>query len=243
MHHRLYDDLIDWYPLIDPRQGHRAEAAAFAAAFATAVQGRCETLLELGAGAGNNATWLRSSLRCTLTDRSDRMLDLSRAANPDCEHLPGDMRTLRLDRQFDAVLVHDAVQYLLDEAALAEAITTAFVHTRPGGAAIFAPDCVRETFFEATDAGGGVDATGRTAQFLEWRWDPDPSDTTYRVEYALLLRDGDQVTAVHDTHVEGLFSRKTWRRLLESAGFTCELIDRPLEGGGSDRIFLARRPR
>ena len=31
------------------------------------------------------------------------MLVVSRAINPDCEHIEGDMRRLRLDRAFDAV--------------------------------------------------------------------------------------------------------------------------------------------
>ena len=42
------------------------------------------------------------------------MLELSRTLNPDCEHLEGDMRTLRLGRTFDAVLIHDAVMYMTD---------------------------------------------------------------------------------------------------------------------------------
>ena len=50
------------------------------------------------------------------------------------------MRTLRLQRQFDAVLVHDAVAYMTTRADLAALVAaTAFAHTRPGGAALFAP--------------------------------------------------------------------------------------------------------
>jgi len=49
---------------------------------------------------------------------------------------------------------------------------------------------------------------------------PDPRDATYVTDYACLLRspDGD-VRAVHDRHIEGLFPRATWLRLLEGAGF------------------------
>ena len=48
---------------------------------------------------------------CTLSDLSPQMLSLSRTLNPGCEHVLGDMRTLRLGRTFDAVFVHDAVMY------------------------------------------------------------------------------------------------------------------------------------
>jgi hypothetical protein len=37
------------------------------------------------------------------------------AADPECEHLQGDMRELRIDRTFDAVFVHDAIAYMTTE--------------------------------------------------------------------------------------------------------------------------------
>ena len=110
-----------------------------------------ETLLELGSGAGHNAVHLKRRFRCTLSDVAPGMLDLSRELNPECEHVAGDMRTLRLGRTFDAVLVHDAIVYMTTRDDLRAAAATAFLHTRPGGAAIFAPDYVRETFAEQTE--------------------------------------------------------------------------------------------
>lgn len=47
----------------------------------------------------------------TLVDLSPEMLTTSCALNPECEHLPGDMRTVRLGRLFDAVFIHDAIIY------------------------------------------------------------------------------------------------------------------------------------
>ena len=71
---------------------------------------------------------------------------LSRTLNPGCEHVLGDMRTLRLGRTFDAVFAHDAVMYMATEDALRACMGTAFAHTRPGGVAVFVPDFTRETF-------------------------------------------------------------------------------------------------
>jgi len=105
----LYRELAPWYHLVDPVEGHRDEADALATALGRTASRPLETLLELGAGAGNNAFHLKRRLRCTLADLSPEMQALSRARNPECEHVLGDMRTLRLGRAFDAVLVHDAV--------------------------------------------------------------------------------------------------------------------------------------
>ena len=134
--------------------------------------------MELGSGGGNTASHLNERFQMTLVDRSPEMLALSETINPECEHLEGDMRTLRLDRLFDAVLIHDAISYMASEDDLRQAIETAFLHCRPGGAAIFAPDFIRETFRETHDS-GGHDSTERGLRYLEWIWDPDPTDSTY----------------------------------------------------------------
>src|SRR5687768_13970607 len=101
---KLYGELAGWYRLIDPPGDHEEEADAHARLLARAAPG-ARTLLELGSGAGHNALYLKRRFACTLTDLSEEMLARSRALNPECEHLAGDMRTLRLGRSFDAVLV------------------------------------------------------------------------------------------------------------------------------------------
>ena len=69
-------------------------------------------MLELGSGGGSLASHLKRQFTLTLTDLSEGMLAQSRAVNPEAEHIAGDMRTLRLHREFDYVLVHDAVCYM-----------------------------------------------------------------------------------------------------------------------------------
>ena len=143
----------------------------------------------------------------TLIDVSEDMLDISRKLNPECHHQPGDMRTARLGLSFDAVFVHDAVDYMVTEADLRQAIETAFVHCRPGGVAVFVPDRTRETFEEETDHGGSDGADGRGVRYLEWTWDPDPGDTWMLTDYSFLLRNPDgSVRSVHETHCLGLFA-------------------------------------
>lgn len=237
----LYGELVSWYRLLDPPEDHLDEAVCYQEAIERAASPGAETLLELGAGAGHNAFHLKRRFRCTLTDVSEPMQSLSRKLNPECEHLAGDMRTLRLGRVFDAVLVHDAVMYMTTEEDLRAAARTAFVHTRPGGAAIFAPDCVRETFQEGTTVHAG-DGGARSLRCLEWTWDPDPSDTTFITEYAFLLRQGTEVKAVHDRHIEGVFARATWIHVLTGAGFRVAPKARPLGDGEFDEVFLCRRP-
>jgi SAM-dependent methyltransferase len=241
---QLYTDLAPWYGLLTAPEDYVEEAAFYLGAFVEAAGTPPRTLLELGSGAGHLATHLKRQIALTLTDLSPQMLGLSRDLNPECEHIEGDMRTLRLGRVFDAVFVHDAVMYLTTEVDLRRGIETAFAHCRPGGVAIFAPDHLRETFAPGTEE-GGHDGAGRALRYLAWSWDPDPADTTCVTDYAYLLReDGRPLRCVHDRHVEGLFGRDDWLRLLAEVGFAVTV--RPLEHSevapGAVEIFVATRP-
>jgi hypothetical protein len=166
------------------------------------------------------------------------MLEVSRGINPECEHVRGDMRTLRLGRTFDAVLLHDAVMYLTSEADLRRALATARAHLASGGVAILAPDCVRETFRPRTAHGGHDGADGRALRYLEWTWDPDPRDTTFVTDFAYLLLERGEASAVHDRHVEGLFPRATWLAALAAEGFRVVSASAG-DGGDEGELFVA----
>jgi SAM-dependent methyltransferase len=238
---RLYRDLASWFPLVTAPEEYAEEADLYRALLTE--RGPIRTVLELGSGGGNNASHLKAHFDLTLTDVSDDMLAVSRKLNPECEHIPGDMRTLRLGREFDAVFAHDAIDYMIGEDDLRAAIRTAFVHCRSGGVALFVPDYVRESFRPRTDHGGN-DGDGRGVRYLEWVWDPDPDDGTYVADFAYLLRDADGTThAEHDRHVCGLFPRARWLALLEDAGFQAE--SRPIHHAEEEVAgegFLAYKP-
>src|SRR6266576_3956627 len=218
--HRLYADLASWWPLISAPEEY-AEEAATAATVLNSAAIDVHEVLELGSGGGHNAVHLKQQFRLTLVDLSADMLEMSRRLNPECAHLQGDMRTLRLGRTFDAVFVHDAVAYMTTEADLRQVTETAFAHCRPGGIALFVPDHTTENFEPVTDHGGSDGPDGRGARYLEWTWDPDPTDTWIRSEYAFLLRDTDgSVRVVQEEHRTGRLGRPAAHHLehLAAAG-------------------------
>lgn len=235
---KLYGELAEWWPLFSSRAAYRRETAQFRRLLAGATTPPPITLLELGSGGGNSASFLKAHFTMTLVDLSPQMLAVSRRLNPECEHVRGDIRRIRLGRTFDAVYVHDAICHMTTEASLLAAMKTAYAHCRPGGVALFVPDFVRETFVPHTDQGGG-DSDQAGVRFLQWVVDPDPADTTYVVDFAILLRDrGGRARVAHDRHVQGLFRRARWLRLLREAGFSATVIrDRLIR-----ESFLARRP-
>ena len=121
---RLYTDLANWWPLLSPPdEDYAAEAAVIIDMLIETLGDSPATILELGSGGGNNAFYLKQHARMTLVDLAPGMLEVSRALNPEAEHVEGDMRTVRLGRTFDAVVIHDAIMYLLTEDDLAAALS------------------------------------------------------------------------------------------------------------------------
>lgn len=235
---KLYNDLAAWWPLLSPTEEYADESAFFAQILSQAGLPASPSLLELGCGGGSNAFYLkRTFAQVTLTDLSPDMLAVSRALNPECEHLQTDMRTARLGRAFDVVFIHDAIDYMTTVPDLRQALETAALHCKPGGRALFVPDHVRETFQPSTDH-GGTDGDNRSLRYLEWVYDPDSSDTHYVMEFVLLLREANQPTQVeHEQHLNGLFARAEWLRLLGEVGFQAEIIRDKYDRD----LFLARK--
>ena len=241
---KLYRELADWWPILSSPEDYAEEAEFFRKVIISSSSTKPNTLLELGCGGGNNASHLKKHFQMTLTDLSPAMLEVSRQLNPECEHIQGDMRTLRLNRLFDAVFIHDAIGYMTSPADLGRAIETAYLHTRPGGLALFVPDYTVETFKSITHH-GGHDRGNRSLRYLEWVWDPDPNDTTCLSLLVYVLREGkDNVQVVPDRHICGLFKHVDWLRLIADAGFQSRAI--PFEHSevepGSCYVFLGLKP-
>ena len=61
------------------------------------------------------------------------MLKNARKLNPQLKYRKGDMRTVRLKEQFDAIMLHDSVNYMLTRSDPKKVFCTAYVHLKPGG--------------------------------------------------------------------------------------------------------------
>jgi SAM-dependent methyltransferase len=236
---KLYTELAGWWQLVSPTKDYADEAAFFKELFRAE---NAKTILELGSGGGNIAWFLKKVFALTLTDISGAMLAESKKQNPELEHIEGDMRALRLGRTFDGVLIHDAIMYMTSEEDLRAALLTAYEHCKPGGMVVIAPDWVAETF-QAHTTHEGEDAGERGVRYMEWIWDADPNDTKVNNEFILALKEGNELRAVVDRQIVGVFPRATWLRLLEDVGFEAQAIEDPSTDGERSEVFLGHKPR
>jgi SAM-dependent methyltransferase len=219
---RLYAGLAAWWPLFSRPEDYAEEAAWILQTFGETLGRKPGHILELGTGGGNIASHILRQVPMTLTDLSGRILEVSRRLNPNAEHVEADMRSLRLGKTFDAVMIHDAIMYMTTARDLVAALTTARAHLAADGALIVLPDHVAETFEPRVQSGGhdANDGSARGLRYLAWAHAPKVGTTTQDLDFAIMLRVADgSVEVFHDRHKLGLFPRDAWREAFVSAGF------------------------
>lgn len=221
---RLYHDLAWLFPIVSPPEDYEGEAAEFTHAIRQHARIPVRRLLDLGCGAGHNDFYLQKDFEVTGVDLSKAMLELARHLNPQVEYLTGDMRSLRLGRTFDAVMVADSITYMLSEADLLAAFHTAYEHLKPGGVFCTYAEELPENFvqngtYSSTHRGQDENGLDVEVVLVENYYDPDPRDTTFEMTFIYLIRQAEALRIEIDSHQVGIFPQAAWERLLRQAGF------------------------
>lgn len=219
---RLYGDLAHLWPLVSPPEEYAEEAGHWRTTLRELLGPGRHRILELGVGGGHNLSHLTADFEATAVDASEGMLAHSRRLNPSVTHHLGDMRRVRLGERFAAVLIHDAIDYMLTEADLGAAIVTAAAHLEPGGVLVMAPDHLLDSFQGPVVDHRTHSAEGVQLTYYEYAYDPDPSDTTMETLYTYFIQQGGRLEIEHDRHITGLFPKSTWVHLITEAGFSFE---------------------
>lgn len=238
MHNRMYDEFADLWPLISPPENYAEEAAYWRAALREKLGPGHHEILELGVGGGSNLSHLTADFKATAIDISEKMLIQCKKLNPDVELHAGDMRTVRLRREFKAVLIHDAIGYMPTENDLRRTFETAAVHLEPGGVFITAPDYYRETFQSPRIDHSIYSDSETELTLVEYEYDPDPSDTMTESVMFYLIRTKQGLRIEQDRHLFGLFPLDTWLGLMGEAGFTVEKYPYPVHDDGREAYLL-----
>ena len=238
-HHRLYHDLSYLWPLFSPPEEYADEAEVYLEVLRSRLGPGRHIILELGVGGGHLLSHLTAEHEAEAEDISEEMLAMSHRLNPTVQHHLGDMRSIRLNTLFDAVLIHDAIDYMLTEADVSAALATARSHLNPGGILLLAPDWFRETYPGKHTMTWHQDHGDITLDVAEHLPDVAPDSTIVESTFVFTLREGDRVTTEHDPHTTGLFPRDTWLHLILEAGFAIEFLDLPAcEGGYGGNLFV-----
>jgi cyclopropane fatty-acyl-phospholipid synthase-like methyltransferase len=215
---RLYNDLSWIWSFLSPPESYAAEAASFLKRFRDAGVPDGGTLLHLGSGGGSLDAHLKKNYRVTGIELSQNMIRWAHSINVEVEYVQGDMRSARLGRRFDAVLVHDAIAYMLTSADLKAAYATAAAHLKPGGVMISLPEEVRTFFKQHKVTHRTVERDGKSVTTVTVAYDADPKDETFETTYVYLIRENGRLTIETDTHTMGIRPLGSFLEAIREAG-------------------------
>ena len=237
---RLYTDLSWIWPIISPPEAYGSESQEFVDLIHQHSSREVKTLLHLGCGGGHHDHNLRDHFDITGIDINPAMVSLAAKLNPGVAYFEGDMRSLRTENRFDAVLMADSVNYMLSEDELSSAFTTAYECLAPGGVLVVCAEYTVEQFEGDTTRASNHARDNIEITYMENRYDPDPSDTTFELTFVYLIRVAGHLQIETDRHLCGVFPRNTWERLLQESGFVIQ--DLCFDPTGSWPIFTCTKP-
>jgi SAM-dependent methyltransferase len=216
---RLYKDLSWTWPIISPPKDYIEEAQFFTAKINEFKKIETRTLLNLGCGGGHMDWTLKKFFEITSIDISPDMLALAKKLNPEIEYIEGDMRTVRLDKKFDAVVIHDSILYMQNIDELKAAFKTAYEHLKENGLMITYCEEWPEHFVQNNVRSQRNTKDDIDLIFIENYYDPDPDDSTYEGTFIYLIRRDGELEIFHDYHTFGIFPLENWRRVICEVGF------------------------
>ena len=216
---RMYGDLAWTWPIISPPEDYIEESEWFANIIKNYSKIPVKMLLHLGCGGGHNDHTLKKYFEITSVDVSEEMLKLARNLNPDVTYLHGDMRTIRLEKYFDAVIIFDSINYMTTIEDLRAAFSTAFLHLKPGGIFLTYAEETKEEFEQNKTVMSKKKKDDIEIILVDNSYDPNQSDTSFESTFVYLIRQGKKLKVEVDRHVLGLFSLNDWIKLLEEFKF------------------------
>lgn len=213
---KAYNELAwteDW--LADPA-GCEDEAGKYVALLRGHSARSPGTMLHLGSGAGGMDRIFKRHFTVTGVDLSAGMIARARTANPEIEYLEGDMRSIRLERQFDVVIIPDAIDYMTSLDDLDRAIGTAARHLKPGGVLLVVgktTETFRDNNFAYTGERDGVHVTLLENNHVDQR-----RPNAYEATLVYLVRRSGELEIHVDRHTLGLFCQADWEQVFSDHG-------------------------
>ncbi len=217
---KMYNNLAWLWPIISPKEEYIEESIFFSEMIKNHAQIPVQELLHLGCGGGGNDFTLKKYFKVTGVDISPEMLKIAREINPEVEYQTGDMRTIRLNKKFDAVACLDSIAYMLCEKDLRLIYRTAFDHLKPGGIFLTFIEYNPQSFPQNRTTVDTKSQNDVEVTFIENNYDRDPEDTTFEAYFIFLVREKGKLSVFTDRHIVGLFPLETWIHHLGSAGFS-----------------------
>ena len=235
--------MVDWIAyrelawaetILSPPEDDADETASFVSAINQHASEPVKTLLHLGCGGGINDFTFKKHYQVTGIDVNEPMLAVARQLNPEVTYQIGDMRTIELNQQFDAVAIPDSIMHLLTVDDLRQAMATVGRHLRPGGLLLLvmhAREDFQENNFVYTGCRDEIEIT-----LFENNYVVKPAGDVWEATVVYLIRRQGELEIHSGRCRGGLFPLATWHTLFEQAGL--EVLQETLSDDTYDRFLM-----
>ncbi|MBM4403738.1 MAG: methyltransferase domain-containing protein [Candidatus Cloacimonetes bacterium] len=240
---RLYSDLSWLWPMWGDPAGEYADYVQQVIAWIGKYGRRkYRTVLDLGCGGGKCSFTLKDHYEVMGLDLSPDMLARCQELNPGLATVCADMRSFDLKREFDIILVNDAISYITTEGDLRQVLDNCFRHLEDDGLAILTPDICQEEFIQnETNVFHSIphpDHPDTQVVYITINYDPDPADNKYECLFLYVIRSPEGLRVERDLHHLGVFSLSTWQRCIRESGFDYHLEEYTGEEGKYRTLIL-----
>ncbi len=183
-----------------------------------------EHILDLAAGTGEVAWQLlqKGYKNVALADKHEGMLEVAqrkikKISGTVLPHYIANMKDMALREQFDAIVVRQGINYLMDIHGLREGLRNIYEHLLPGGRLIInalhyqGEEAYEDNLVNYQD--DAVTASIREMNFVEGRM------LTHTQNGIMYHKDGSAIQPVYDLNTFGLFTPQEFSTSLREAGF------------------------
>lgn len=211
----VYNDLAWTDPIIQSPQDCQQDTEYYCQLIYRNSADRPKSLLHLGSGAGMYDYTFKQHFDVTSVDLSKGMLKIARELNPEVIYYQGDMRDIRLNKRFDAVIIPDSIGYMITKKDLAKTISNAGRHLKKGGCLLIVTP-VKDTFKNNNFTYRGKD---KNVEITIFENNHLTSRSRYEATMIYLIRQNKNLQIYSETHTLGIFKLSHWLKLLESKHF------------------------
>ncbi|MFA5508562.1 MAG: class I SAM-dependent methyltransferase [Vulcanimicrobiota bacterium] len=224
MSYPLYTSHAYLWPLLSPLEAYESEMAQWCALLEEHGTRPVRRMLDLGSGGGHHLYHLANALpdlqEGIACDLSSEMLEVLKGLLPGFETLTADMTSLRLERRFDLVTVHDSFCYLSRIEQVRALFEVIREHLEPGGLSLVKLEARAEDFAGPYRYLTTFEDEQRELTLTHYEWDPEPDDGWLEVVYLFLERAGGRLNTREERHRLGLFPGPEILQQAETCGLT-----------------------
>ena len=219
----LHNSLAKYYDRVYSYRDYLDEAVRLQNLIIKYSESGGNLLLDVACGTGLHLKYLKDDFSCTGVDVSKAMLKIARKNVKGVTFKEADMKTLRLGKQFDAIVcLLSSIGYVKTPASLEKTIWNFSKHLKKGGLALIEPSHAKSAY--ANGEPRIITHDGKDAKIARINYTNFRQATAVLNMHILIAERGKDAKYFVDRHELGLFGINNTLRIMKAAGLKSKYL-------------------